>query len=100
MTRIEVHSPIRWINLRRHEVGSVISERNVKTAMKRGMGNLALYVEDFRQQRVGLFLCDVCYRLHTCFKLLDKTENPASIRKCSKAESAMPSTRIQFVRFR
>ncbi len=77
VTRIEVLSPIRWINLRRNEVGSVISERNVKTAMKRGTGNLALYVEDDRQQRAGLFLRDVHYRLHACFELLDKTENPA-----------------------
>ena len=77
VTRIEVLSPIRWINLRRNEVGSVISERNVKTAMKRGTGNLALYVEDDRQQRAGLFLRDVRYRLHARFDLLDKTENPA-----------------------
>ncbi len=77
VTRIEVLSPIRWINLRRNEVGSVISERNVKTAMKRGTGNLALYVEDDRQQRAGLFLRDVRYRLHARFDLLDKTESPA-----------------------
>jgi len=77
VTRIEVLSPIRWINLRRNEVGSVISEHNVKTAMKRGTGNLALYVEDDRQQRAGLFLRDVRYRLHARFDLLDKTENPA-----------------------
>ncbi len=77
VTRIEVLNPIRWINLRRNEVGSVISERNVRTAMKRGRGNLALYMEDHRQQRAGLFLRDVRYRVHAHFELLDKTENPA-----------------------
>lgn len=69
-TRIEVLAPIRWINVRRNEVGSVISGRNVKTAMKNGGGHLALYVEEDRQQRAGLFLRDVHYRIHAHFELL------------------------------
>lgn len=32
--KIEVLKPIRWINLRRNEVASVVSTRNVETAMK------------------------------------------------------------------
>lgn len=64
VTRIEVLKPIRWINLRRNEVGAVISTRNVQTAMNSGHGDLALFVEDERQQRAGLFLRDVAYRLH------------------------------------
>ncbi|NWG32390.1 MAG: type I-C CRISPR-associated protein Cas5 [Rhodocyclaceae bacterium] len=62
--RIEVLKPIRWINLRRNEVGSVIPVRNVQTAMNGGGAILALDVEDERQQRAGLFLRDVAYRLH------------------------------------
>jgi len=62
--RIEVLTPIRWINLRRNEVGAVISASNVQQAMNAGQGDLALYVEDERQQRAGLFLRDVAYRLH------------------------------------
>jgi CRISPR-associated protein Cas5d len=62
--RIEVLRPIRWINLRRNEVGAVISASNVQQAMNAGQGSLALYVEDERQQRAGLFLRDVAYRLH------------------------------------
>lgn len=62
--RIEVLKPVRWINLRRNEVGSIISARNVQQAMAAGEGDLALYVEDDRQQRAGLFLRDVAYRLH------------------------------------
>lgn len=62
--RIEVLQPIRWINLRRNEVASVVSTRNVETAMKHGSGDLALYIEDDRQQRAGLFLRDVAYRVH------------------------------------
>ncbi|HMM46253.1 MAG TPA: type I-C CRISPR-associated protein Cas5c, partial [Candidatus Macondimonas sp.] len=62
--RIEVLAPIRWINLRRNEVASVVSTRNVESAMRAGSGNLALYIEEERQQRAGLFLRDVAYRLH------------------------------------
>lgn len=62
--RIEVLAPIRWINLRRNEVASVISTRNVQQAMDDGEGDLAIYVEDDRQQRAGLFLRDVAYRVH------------------------------------
>jgi CRISPR-associated protein Cas5d len=64
ITRIEVLAPIRWMNLRRNEVGAVISSSNVQQAMNAGQGDLALYVEDERQQRAGLFLRDVAYRLH------------------------------------
>jgi CRISPR-associated protein Cas5d len=62
--RIEVLSPIRWINLRRNEVASVISARSVQQAMKDGTGDLGIYVEEDRQQRAGLLLRDVAYRLH------------------------------------
>ena len=62
--KIEVLKPIRWINLRRNEVAGVISTRNVETAMKSGAGDLGLYIEDERQQRAGLFLRDVVYRVH------------------------------------
>lgn len=74
--RIEVLNPIRWINLRRNELGGVVSERNLKTAMKNGRGQLGTYIEDDRQQRAGLFLRDVRYRLHGQFELLDKGESP------------------------
>jgi CRISPR-associated protein Cas5d len=62
--RIEVMKPIRWISVRRNEVASKVSVRNAQTAMSAGKGTLALYVEDDRQQRAGLFLRDVAYRIH------------------------------------
>lgn len=62
--RIEVLRPLRWINLRRNEVGAVVSTDNVKQAMKAGQGSLGFYIEDERQQRAGLFLRDVAYRIH------------------------------------
>jgi CRISPR-associated protein Cas5d len=68
--KIEVLKPIRWINLRRNEVAGVVSTRNVETAMKNGAGDLALYIEDERQQRAGLFLRDVAYRVHADLEVL------------------------------
>ncbi|WP_312262733.1 type I-C CRISPR-associated protein Cas5c [Candidatus Igneacidithiobacillus taiwanensis] len=68
--KIEVLKPIRWINLRRNEVASVVSTRNVETAMKNGYGELALNIEGDRQQRAGLFLRDVAYRVHADLQFL------------------------------
>ncbi len=62
--RIELLHPIRWTNLRRNEVASVISTRNVQQVMKAGHGGLALYVDEDRQQRAALLLRDVAYRVH------------------------------------
>lgn len=79
--KIEVLEPIRWINLRRNEVASVVSTRNVETAMKNGTGDLALYIEDDRQQRAGLFLRDVAYRVHANLEFLQARDTDASPAK-------------------
>lgn len=57
VTKIEVLNPIRWINLRRNEVGAIVSP-----------GKDGIVIEDERQQRAGLFLRDVAYRLHAEIK--------------------------------
>lgn len=72
INRIEVLKPVQWINLRRNEVGKVVPINSVTSAMKRGSGDLALYIEDERQQRAGLFLRDVAYRLHATLRLTAK----------------------------
>ncbi len=51
--KIEVLNPIKWISVRRNEVGQTASERSD-----------GIFIEDARQQRAGLFLRDVAYRLH------------------------------------
>ena len=71
VTKIEVLKPIKWISVRRNEVGAVASTRNVQTAMSTGSGDLGLYVEDERQQRAGLCLRDVACRIHAYFELHD-----------------------------
>jgi CRISPR-associated protein Cas5d len=70
VTSIEILNPIRWVSVRRNEVGVVIPTRNVQTAMSTGTGELGLFIEDQRQQRAGLFLRDVAYRIHTNLEIL------------------------------
>lgn len=79
--RIEVLAPIRWINLRRNEVASVISVTNVQRAMAAGEGDLAIYVEDDRQQRAGLLLRDVAYRIHADLEVRNNRADPEPPQK-------------------
>lgn len=59
--RIEVMEPIRWISMRRNEVGATASP-----------GKKEIFADDpaNRQQRAGLFLRDVRYRIHAEFKYI------------------------------
>ena len=79
--KIEVLKPIRWINLRRNEVASVVSTRNVETAMRNGTGILGLNIEDDRQQRAGLFLRDVAYRVHADLEFFAERDSGAHANK-------------------
>jgi CRISPR-associated protein Cas5d len=68
--RIEVLAPIRWVSVRRNEVGKVASTRSN-----------GIFIEDERQQRAGLFLRDVKYRLFAEFEFIPpdqrgKVHNP------------------------
>jgi CRISPR-associated protein Cas5d len=83
ISRIEVLKPIRWISVRRNEIASKASVSNAITAMNRGSGNLALYVDDDRQQRAGLFLRDVAYRLYGSMEPMagEARANPAKHRE-------------------
>ncbi len=88
--KIEVLKPIRWINLRRNEVSGVVPAGAVKSAMKQGKGNLGMYVEEDRQQRAGLFLRDVRYRLHAEFEMLDNNpeNNPVKFAEMFKRRAS------------
>lgn len=68
ITRIDVLAPVRWVSVRRNEVGKVASPR--------GGG---IFIEDDRQQRAGLFLRDVKYRLHGTFDFIPPGERGAAL---------------------
>lgn len=63
--RIEVLAPINWVSVRRNEVGAIASPRKA-----------CIYVEEDRQQRAGLFLRDVKYRLHAEFNFIPPEKRP------------------------
>lgn len=54
--KIEVLAPIKWISVRRNEVAKIASPDSG-----------GIFIEADRQQRAGLFLRDVKYRLHAEF---------------------------------
>jgi len=65
---IHVLNPIRFESIRRNEMGSKISETNVKRAMKTGsVDGLSLYVDEDRQQRAATILRDVAYIIEAHF---------------------------------
>ncbi|WGL18113.1 type I-C CRISPR-associated protein Cas5c [Microbulbifer bruguierae] len=73
--RIQVLKPIRFESIRRNEVGSKISARNVSSAMNAGTtAGLVNYVDDpkERQQRAATVLRDVAYVIEAHFEITEK----------------------------
>ena len=67
---IHVLNPIRFESIRRNEVGSKISETNIKRAMKTGsVDGLNLYADEDRQQRAATILRDVSYVIEAHFEM-------------------------------
>lgn len=70
---IHVLKPIRFQSIRRNEVGAKAPVRAIGTAMKTGeIGDLALIIEDNRQQRASTVLTDVAYVIYAHFALTPK----------------------------
>jgi len=70
ITEIEVLRPIRWISVRRNEVGKIESSPTQAQMEGRSSEPMGLFIEDCRQQRAGLFLRDVRYRIHAWFEFI------------------------------
>lgn len=73
--KIHVRKPIRYLSVRRNEVGTKIPAGSVASAMSSGSGSLGLYVEEERQQRASTFLRDVAYIFEADIQILDPTES-------------------------
>ena len=70
VTRIEVLNLIKRISVRRNEEGKVVPAPTAKQ-MAGVLGSpMGIFIEDERQQRAGLFLRDVKYRIHGYFDFL------------------------------
>jgi len=77
ITQIEVLNPINWISVRRNEVGKIFSAPNAKQIKGESSEPMGMYIEDERQQRAGLFLRDVRYRIHADLHF-DQRKDPES----------------------
>jgi len=73
--RIHVLNPIRFMNIRRNELGSKIPLKNVKNAMKGGDSALQLFIENDRQQRAAMILRDVAYVIEAHFEYTGEEDN-------------------------
>jgi len=74
VTKIEVLNPIKWISVRRNEVGKTVPAPTAKQ-MEGVLGaSMGIFIEDERQQRAGLFLRDVKYRIHGYFDFIPPEE--------------------------
>ena len=64
VTRIDVLNPLQWISVRRNEVGRIFSSPTAKQIKGESFEPMGFAIEEERQQRAGLFLRDVRYRIH------------------------------------
>ncbi|HQO65931.1 MAG TPA: type I-C CRISPR-associated protein Cas5c [Spirochaetales bacterium] len=87
ITRIEVLNPIRWISVRRNEVGKVFSGPTQAQLDSTSGAPMGFFVEDHRQQRAGLFLRDVRYRIHAYFDFVPIAERGSNRSETSEVWS-------------
>lgn len=66
--KIEVLKPVKWISVRRNEVGAVA-------------GKNPIVIEDARQQRAGLFLRDVHYRIYAEMEFIPVKDRAKTTRE-------------------
>jgi CRISPR-associated protein Cas5d len=80
ITKIEIINPIKWISVRRNEVGKKFSGPTSDMIQGGSGKQLGFFIEEERQQRAGLFLQNVRYRLHARFDFV-----PPELRKNNKS---------------
>ena len=78
VTKIEVLNPIQWISVRRNEVGKKVSNPTAKQLSGVLGEPMGIFIEDERQQRAGLFLRDVRYRIHGYFDFIPPEQRGAN----------------------
>ncbi|QDR82298.1 type I-C CRISPR-associated protein Cas5c [Sporomusa termitida] len=78
VTRIEVLNPIRWISVRRNEVGGIVTNPTARQMAGESSEPLGIFIEEKRQQRAGLFLRDVRYRIHGYFEFTPPEKRKAN----------------------
>lgn len=78
VVKIEVLNPIKWISVRRNEVGKTVPAPTAKQMSGVLGAPMGIFIEDERQQRAGLFLRDVRYRIHGYFDFIPPDQRSAN----------------------
>jgi CRISPR-associated protein Cas5d len=76
VTKIEVLNPIKWISVRRNEIGKIVTDPLRDHLEGKSGVPLGFFIEEQRQQRAGLFLRDVCYRIYAWFEFIPPEKRP------------------------
>lgn len=79
VTAIEVLNPVKWVSVRRNEVGKEAVIPTARQLAGEKGPPMGLFVEAERQQKAGLFLKDVRYRLHGYFDFIPPGERSGNI---------------------
>ncbi len=88
ITAIEILNPVKWVSVRRNEVGKeAVIPTSKQLAGEKGPP-MGLFVEVERQQKAGLFLKDVKYRLHGYFDFIPPEERSGSSSNTGEAGAA------------
>lgn len=69
--KLHVLAPIRFTHIRRNEISGTIPTRGTLPAAMRGEAvEMGIAVEEHRQQRAAMILCDVCYGITAHIEIL------------------------------
>ncbi|MHB8359837.1 MAG: type I-C CRISPR-associated protein Cas5c [Thermoplasmataceae archaeon] len=86
ITKIEVLNPIKFTSIKRNEVGKTISTPSEKQMLNDAPVPNGIYVEDHRQQRSGMCLKDVKYRIHGYFDFIPLEKRDQTTHNNTKNE--------------
>ncbi len=78
ITKVEVLNPIKWVSIRRNEVGKEVYSPTAGQMAGEPGAPMGINIETERQQRAGLLLKDVRYRLHGYFDFVPPGERQAT----------------------
>lgn len=78
ITKVEVLNPIKWVSIRRNEVGKEVYSPTAGQMAGEPGAPMGINIETERQQRAGLLLKDVRYRLHGYFDFVPPGERQAN----------------------
>lgn len=85
--KIYVMNPIRFTNIRRNEVKSIVSGSNALAAIGGGDKSLVIYTQEDIQQRAAMILQDIRYVIEAHFEMTEKAapgDNPGKFQDILK----------------